>query len=121
MFDLPSMLESNQIKQLRALAIRIEQREITQQDLARATGVDQSQISRILAGNVRRASSNVLKLCKYAETLPALDRDRSTKDSEEAILRVLRGLLGNSLKEDAALAQVVSGLSAWRQTWQEEK
>ncbi len=112
------MLDREQLDQLRALAMRIAHRELTQQELSSATGVHQSQISRILAGNVRRASGNVLKLCKYAEALPAMDMDKSLKDSEETILSAIRGLLGNSRKEDAALAQVVSGLRAWRQTWQ---
>lgn len=39
----------------------------TQSDIARLTGVDQSQISRILSGHCRRMGGALQKLCKYAE------------------------------------------------------
>jgi transcriptional regulator with XRE-family HTH domain len=43
-----------------------DQRGLTQAALSDATGVHQSQISRILSGRIQRVSVNVLKLCKYA-------------------------------------------------------
>lgn len=41
-----------------------------QMSIERATGVDQSQISRIFRGDFRVASKNLLVLCKYANISP---------------------------------------------------
>jgi len=44
---------------------------LTQQDVAQALGASQSQVSRILAGRIERASKLFEALCAYAETLAA--------------------------------------------------
>lgn len=49
-----------ELRQKRAL------KKFRQKDMQRATGVDQSQISRIFRGDFKRISGNVEKICKYA-------------------------------------------------------
>lgn len=106
------MLQPDQIEKLTVLAQRVSAKHITQLRLSEVTGIHQSQISRILAGDVRRASKNVLKLCKYAETVGPLDRDVRSAQRIDFL-----SLLGRSPAEDAALSQVMASLYAWRQTW----
>jgi transcriptional regulator with XRE-family HTH domain len=69
--------------------------------LARTTGVHQSQLSRILSGNFKSFSSNVMQICKALDlgaTPSGADRDRkaivdsalaiwdgSTKDREDVV------------------------------------
>lgn len=78
---------------------------VSQSDIARATGVHQSQVSRILAGAARRASPNVLLLCKFANemgqfttTNPAsnlvlMDALRAVWDGTEAHAQAIAGLI----------------------------
>ena len=42
---------------------------LSQQELAKATGVHQSQIYRVLAGKARRVSKNLLKISAYLDNL----------------------------------------------------
>lgn len=42
---------------------------VSQQELAIATGVHQSQISRMLSGNAKRVSKNLVKVSEYLENL----------------------------------------------------
>lgn len=53
---------------LRSLASKVETGHVTQLQIARETGVHQSQISRILSGNTKRLSKNVEIVCNYAES-----------------------------------------------------
>lgn len=117
--DQISMLTKIQSDQLQLLADCVSKRQLTQQELARATGVDQSQISRILAGHARRASQNVLKLCKYAE---GLDTFREVESGHsEAVADAMRALLGCSVEEDQKLLDIVTSLKAWRESWQAKR
>lgn len=109
------MLHPNQAELLAALARHVALRKTTQQALAEETGVHQSQVSRILAGDARRASKNVLKLCKYAESL--MPGEGSAVGIRDGALSELESLLGRSPREDAAILHVIASLHAWRQTW----
>ena len=82
------MLSENQSKHLSLLAQCINRKQITQQGVSLETGVHQSQISRILAGQVRRSSPNVLKLCKYAERLAFSETEEFDLDNQVAALLV---------------------------------
>jgi transcriptional regulator with XRE-family HTH domain len=109
------MLTQNQTTQLMLLADYVKNKKFTQQQLALSTGVHQSHISRILAGHALRPSRNLLKLCKYAETLSALDE--TVECGDEEIIRTIRSLLGHSAEEDKRLRDVVLSLKAWRDSW----
>lgn len=109
------MLTQDQSAQLLLLADYVKMKRLTQQELALAVGVHQSQVSRILSGQARRRSRNLLKLCKYAETLRALDD--ATEGGEEEIVGAIRSLLGHCAEEDKRLRDVVISLKAWRDSW----
>jgi transcriptional regulator with XRE-family HTH domain len=113
------MLLSEQVGQLALLSKYLSKKQLTQIELARATGVHQSQISRILAGNVRRASKNVIKLCRYAESLPAAVE--LPGEDKDAVFAEIVSMLGQSASEKAAFRQVIASLNAWRRTWKEPR
>lgn len=57
---------------LRSLAEMVRSKKMTQEIIASETGVHQSQISRILSGQIKRMSPNALLLCNYANSaIPA--------------------------------------------------
>jgi len=78
---------------IQRLSSDVRQGSLTQQQISDATGVDQSQVSRILAGNMRRVSENVEKLCNYAKTLDTpYERDEQSKqDLIKALLQLWDG------------------------------
>jgi transcriptional regulator with XRE-family HTH domain len=108
-------LDLKQTAQLEFLRRKISLGEKTQIELAKATGVDQSQVSRILGGQARRASRNVLKLCKYAESLA--DSAEMPADVASRISATLAKLTGHSQAEDAAIEALISSLAEWRRSW----
>lgn len=109
------MLTQSQSEKLLILADYVRNKKLTQQELASATGVHQSHVSRILAGHARRPSQNLLKLCKYAETLSG--SDKASKVADEEIIDAIRSLIGNCSDEDKRLRDVVICLKAWRDSW----
>ena len=107
-----SALSEKESTLLRLLAGYVERKQITQQELALATGVHQSQVSRILAGRARRPSQNLLKLCKYAETLDV--PDKAAACSIEDIVNAIRSFRSHNHEENQRFLDVVNSLKAWR-------
>jgi transcriptional regulator with XRE-family HTH domain len=107
------MLTAHQVELLSKLSYFLKDTKIGQKEVEAATGVHQSQISRIISGNVRRASPNVLRLCKYADSLAPLPK--VDVDSGNDLICAFQELLGKSAEEDVALRQIVASLRAWRQ------
>lgn len=58
--DSPSVISTT-------LALRLKEIGKLQADIAKDTGLSQSQISRIVAGRFKLCSGNVIVLCKYAK------------------------------------------------------
>lgn len=56
-------------KLIEELARQVAARRVTQKEIAQDSGVDQSQVSRILAGSAKRESHNVQRLCRYARSI----------------------------------------------------
>ena len=108
------MLTAEHLHLIDHLAREVAQRRLTQIGLSKDTGVDQSQISRILAGRAKRLSGNVRKLCEYAKNHVGAS---GTVPEPTSALKVLAPLYGHSTLEDADLAEVLSSLVLWRQTW----
>lgn len=82
---------------------------VTQSSVAIATGVDQSQISRVLAGQVKRESPNVLALCKYARNLHKT-RKVDPRQSDP-LINALREVWDGSPEHAEALAGVIRSLA----------
>ncbi len=61
------------------------------------TGIDQSQVSKILSGKSRRISKNVIKVCKYAKI--DIDSDDKLNVSEPLMSAVLNAWDGSQESE----------------------
>lgn len=108
------MLATEQIALLTQLASDVVCRKISQKKIAADTGVHQSQISRILSGQVKRASRNVQTLCNYAKA--RLDEGPAAV-AEVPDKNVFEHFFGHSLSEDVAFKEVLSSLARWRESW----
>lgn len=99
---------------IKKLATLVAEKKLSQPDIARETGVDQGQVSRILAGHSKRLSRNTLKLCKYAETIgPASTSTTTAHDLQEAIL----GIWNGTSQHAQALKQLLQAIDATQQTF----
>lgn len=94
---------TEQTAELRYLAALVGARQITQATIASATGIHQSQISRILSGQIRRSSKNVHILCKYAISLRREARYGDGRAAEALSATVLRVWDGTQHHADALL------------------
>ena len=95
--------DTTPLQQLRRL---VSTGETTQSEIARATGVDQSQVSRILAGHAKRPSKNVLRLCKYAEArmrVPISNVDAL----DPAVIRTIAEVTGNTRAGNTAVRDLL--------------
>ena len=90
------------------LARRVTARRLTQQEIAKATGVDQSQVSRILAGEAKRPSRNVARLCSYAKGLQA---PSTGKSGRAQIDRAIDQLWDGSPRHASAIAGVLVSIA----------
>jgi len=100
-------LPADSIALLQRLSQMIRQGHLTQSQVAEATNVNQSQISRILSGQIKRTSRNVARLCEYVESLPIgqltmLDQRQALSDAalelwdgSDEHAKVLRQLFSN--------------------------
>lgn len=109
-----SALTPAQQSMINALRDLVLSGETTQSEVSQVTGVHQSQISRILSGNVRRSSKNVQKLCKYAESVasPSLPGE-----GEARFASVLANMTVSSPEEFLALENLIVSLERWRDSW----
>ena len=89
--DTGSKIDANQRDLLAWLAQLVRTRMLTQQELAAASGVHQSQVSRILAGSVKRPSRNIDRLCNYAKSRRR--PGRADRRGSAALPQVLAGVL----------------------------
>ncbi len=110
-----SALDASHTALLERLRGQVDTGITTQMEIARATGIHQSQISRILSGNIRRSSRNVLRLCKYAEAACAQSQPEVALGGRLAAL--MEGLTTESPSEALALEKVIDSLVEWRMSW----
>jgi len=78
------------IEQLRCV---FDKNGATQQEIAKQSGVHQSQVSRILRGEFKRLTRNVLKICKYANVAPSrlTGKDPLSPELKKVLIRLLNG------------------------------
>ena len=110
-----SALDASHTALLERLRGLVETRHTTQMEIARATGIHQSQISRILSGNIRRSSPNVLRLCKYAEV--TCTKSHQDVDLNSSLTALMERLAKESPSEALALKKVIDSLVEWRTNW----
>jgi DNA-directed RNA polymerase specialized sigma54-like protein len=90
------------------LATLIELGATTQSDVARSARLHQSQVSRILSGQVHRTSKGVVRLCAVGARL-APERSGDAK-AEERLMRKLKVVWDGSPAHAQALEQLLSAL-----------
>jgi transcriptional regulator with XRE-family HTH domain len=102
-------------KLLALLSDKLSTKAITQQEIQQATGVHQSQISRIVAGKSKRVSPNVKKLCKYAEALRTSRQGKGSADAEVLQASIL-AIWDGSSAHARALQEVIHAIGAVQST-----
>ncbi len=107
-------LSDRQRSALRKLGTAVATGRETQSSIAAVTGVSQSQISRILKGDVRRPSTNVLKLCKFAETKGPANRATRLLTTDRSLMRALVAVGADTPAGARALKQLLSSIARLR-------
>jgi predicted transcriptional regulator len=93
---------------LERLKFAVEVLGMSQQDLAVATGVHQSQISRMLSGNVKRVSKNLKKVAAYLDDLHG--KDAKGSEIPEVLADAIRFSWDGTPMHAEALARVIVSL-----------
>jgi transcriptional regulator with XRE-family HTH domain len=107
--DLPPDV-ARSLDQLRTL---VSSRLTSQTEIAMATGIDQSQISRILAGQVKRVSRNVAELCKFANQFYASGQNDPSRSA--VLMGALRAIWDGSPAHAEAIASVLLSLRKFKE------
>ncbi|HDR8967134.1 TPA: helix-turn-helix transcriptional regulator [Burkholderia vietnamiensis] len=90
---------------------------MTQADVAQKTGVNQSQISRILRGHNKRTSENVAVLCSFARHEIQSMLGAGEVGLEAEAQGILRNLMNGSDHERRLVVDVLRRLKVLRDTW----
>lgn len=93
-------IRADLIKKLRSAAF-------TQEEIAKKTGVNQGQVSRILNGKAKRVSGNVALLCKYAN-VPIKKKFDLSKDQN--LMDALEVAVAGNAERAEALAGVIKAV-----------
>lgn len=81
------------------IVMRMGKQSLTQQLLGEKTGLNQSQVSRIIRGDFKRCSKSVLKICKYLR----IEIPLSTPDNPRLNAAICRAWDGSKQHEDALI------------------
>ena len=101
---------ADQLQRLRQL---VKSKVVTQGEISLVTKVDQSQVSRILAGQIRRVSSNVLEVCKFANSYDG--GNRPDPSHNEVLMGALRAVWDGSSVQAEAIASVLLSLRKFKE------
>ncbi len=82
---------------------------IGQKEAANRSGIDQSTVSRILKGAIRRHTRALFELCKFAR-IPAYDEVEADPAENELLVQALRQTWDGSPEHAKALARVIKSL-----------
>lgn len=111
-------MSPSHLAQLSRLRAAVSQRTITQAEIAATTGVNQSQVSRILAGPVKRFSENVQKLCAFAEKMPGIALERDDQDREAFAL--LTAILEGSPQTKQGVVELMRNLLTLKRQYEDD-
>jgi transcriptional regulator with XRE-family HTH domain len=100
------------------LRAAVTNRRVTQKEIELKTGVDQSQISRILKGHSKRSSENVQRLCKFAQELPDTSTDDGLCDAEA--FEILSALLQGSPATQMGVVQLLRNFLALKRQYESD-
>ena len=94
---------------------RLKERGWSISDLARISGVHQSQISRILSGNFKTFGSNFMQICMKLDIDPTRYHLRTRADRDrEAIANSAIGIWDGSSRDRAALVTLLNQIAKMR-------
>ena len=96
-------------KQIQQLNFAIESGNLTQSIISIATGVHQSQISRILSGHAKTTSKNFIKLCKYSDNLH--NNNLNNRIIDPLIGKAIAQVWDGSTEHAEAIAKVIFSLN----------
>jgi transcriptional regulator with XRE-family HTH domain len=99
------------------LRAAVADRRLTQVEVARATGVDQSQVSRILSGQAKRSSANVVALCRFAAEAsrsPVIEVDVPVAAKAQVLLD---DLMDCDAEQQRSVVELLAYLVAARNAW----
>lgn len=111
-------MTSSPLSLLDRLRTAVSQRKITQSEITVATGVHQSQVSRILAGPVKRYSENVQKLCAFAQALPGIPVEHG--DYEDEAFTLLGEMLEGSPQTKRSVVELMRGLLTLKRQYEKD-
>ncbi|MGB7595949.1 MAG: helix-turn-helix transcriptional regulator [Gallionella sp.] len=96
-------------EQLELLRIAVQAGKLSQTDIASATGIHQSQVSRILSGQGKLASKNTLKLCKFSSDL---HRTGSvTRQMDQRLITAIFKIWDGSFEHATAIEKIILSLN----------
>lgn len=105
------MLKPQQTQLLSTLKLAVNGRNIGLRQISDSTGVHVSQVSRILAGQVKRASPNVEKICNFAKSA----KFQPSSSSDEELLRAEIHRLWDGTPEHAlALSKLLGAIGSYQ-------
>lgn len=114
-------MDSKNEKQLSWLRAAVSERRLTQRQIAEATGVDQSQVSRILAGQAKRNSENVTALCAFAEKASRASLKAEGGDVSDDADAIFRDLLSGTEEEHKLMLEILRRLADLKSVWRAKR
>lgn len=103
MKNLEIQITTSQISQIaKSLAI-------TQEDISKATGISQSQVSRLLSGQGKRKSKAFLEICNYVN-LKRIGVSTDLVRQNDELINALASVWDGSIKQSSALAAIIKSL-----------
>lgn len=84
---------------------------ITQEDISVATGISQSQVSRVLSGSGKRQSKAFIEICNYVSSKKTGISPELVKQNDE-LINAIAQVWDGSARQAKALANIIQSLGA---------
>ncbi|WP_425497371.1 helix-turn-helix domain-containing protein [Paraburkholderia fynbosensis] len=114
-------MDSKNEEQLSWLRAAVSERRLTQSQIAAATGVDQSQVSRILAGRAKRNSENVTALCAFAEKASLASLRTGGGSVSDDAHAIFQDLLSGTDEEQNLMLEILRRLANLKSVWRAKR
>lgn len=101
-------MRASRDKLVRQLCDSFEKSRVTQQQIANGSGVHQSQVSRILRGEFKRMTRNVVKICKYANVAPGQVASKGSLAAE--LTSLLKQLCDGTSEREKTLLRLLKAI-----------
>ena len=84
---------------------------ITQEDISAATGISQSQVSRLLSGHGKRKSKGFLEICNYVNNKQVGISTDMVRQNDE-LINALALVWDGTARQSTAIANIIQSLGA---------